>query len=63
MASREEHDRNPICPECEMPLKTGKRSECPYCGTILIDTVLEMDEEEQSDLVEDLHHQHPRRTD
>ena len=63
MVSQDKHDRHDICPGCEMPLKIEKKRECPYCGTVLVDTVLDMNEEEQSDLIEDLGHEDPGQTD
>ena len=55
MVSLDDKHRHDRCPECDMPLEVRKKKECPYCGTVLMDTVLEMNEEEQSDLMEDLH--------
>jgi hypothetical protein len=53
MVPLDENQMHNICPECEMSLDVAKHKECPYCGTILIDRVLEMDEEDLSDSIED----------
>jgi rRNA maturation endonuclease Nob1 len=45
-----------MCPHCEMPRETSEEKRCPYCGTVLVDKVLDMDEEGQSRLVDDLKH-------
>ena len=63
MVSQDKQHMHDICPECEMPLKIEKSKECPYCGTVLVDKVLDMDEEEQSDLIEDQGHEHPGQKD
>jgi uncharacterized protein YbaR (Trm112 family) len=60
MDKRHMHD---ICPECEMPLEVVKHKECPYCGTVLIDTVLDLDEEEHEASAEDLDDDQPRQAD